>query len=417
MAEKKLKKTSFIQFETEVLGGKASVIKTSQAGDVYQFRMWVNEEKKYVRKSLFTKDLDTAIQRAENKYLDLYSDIRSGKKLFGIKLKEVVDLYLDYRKEDVEVGNITEGRLNTIKTQMKHLLNYKNANTKMAELDTMSCYEYANWCRANRVNVRDVTIRNEQAIINNLIRFAYRKGYCHFQSFEFRTIKVRKDENSRRGTFTLEQYDDLCRAMRTWSSKKQCGEDEKLRNERLLVRDCILIASNTMLRVGELWQLKWKDIEKIELAYDAEEKEYQLVTINVRAETSKTRTARRIVARGGEYFRRLKERSEFTDDNDYVFSGDRGNKIISRQKLYKSWQELMEMIGIDYVTEKITWYSLRHFGITCRLRAGCSIYDVAKVAGTGTVFIDQHYGHFDDSMSKSMALRNFTFDQSGIIEK
>jgi len=50
-----------------------------------------------------------------------------------------------------------------------------------------------------------------------------------------------------------------------------------------------------MLRVGELWQLKWSDIVAIETRYDEQENAVNLVTINVRAEICKTRTSREVV--------------------------------------------------------------------------------------------------------------------------
>ena len=71
-------------------------------------------------------------------------------------------------------------------------------------------------------------------------------------------------------------------------------------------------------------------------------------------------------------------------------------------------------IGLDYRKRNVTWYSLRHFGITCRLRAGASVFDVSKVAGTGIAFIQAHYGHFDQEMSRSMSLKNFTITKEGI---
>lgn len=71
-------------------------------------------------------------------------------------------------------------------------------------------------------------------------------------------------------------------------------------------------------------------------------------------------------------------------------------------------------IGINYKERNLTWYSLRHFGITCRLRAGASVFDVAKTAGCSPMYIDKHYGHFDPSMARSMALKNFTISKEGI---
>jgi len=65
----------------------------------------------------------------------------------------------------------------------------------------------------------------------------------------------------------------------------------------------------------------------------------------------------------------------------------------------------MNLCGLDYKKRNLTYYSLRHFGITCRLRAGASIFDLAKVAGTGVIYIQNHYGHFDQEMSRAVALR------------
>ena len=110
----------------DILGGKALIFRTKASGEVWQYRMWVAEEKKYVRKSLRTRDLQTAIQRAETEYLQTYADIKSGKKIFGITLGELVNHYIGWREKDVRTGKITAGRLLTIKSQLKHLLSYKS---------------------------------------------------------------------------------------------------------------------------------------------------------------------------------------------------------------------------------------------------------------------------------------------------
>ena len=40
----------------------------------------------------------------------------------------------------------------------------------------------------------------------------------------------------------------------------------------------------------------------------------------------------------------------------------------------------MSGIGIDnWMERKFTWYSLRHFGITMRIKAGVNIVDLAKM--------------------------------------
>jgi hypothetical protein len=48
------------------------------------------------------------------------------------------------------------------------------------------------------------------------------------------------------------------------------------------------------------------------------------------------------------------------------------------------------------------------------LRAGATVFDLAKVAGTGVIYIQNHYGHFDQEMSRAVALKNFSYSKDGI---
>tara|TARA_B100000767_G_C19644255_1_gene483907 strand:- start:542 stop:895 length:354 start_codon:yes stop_codon:yes gene_type:complete len=93
--------------------GKAQIYRVLASGDVWQFRMWIPDEKKYVRKTLRTKDLETAISRAKKEVFNIHSDVSSGRKLFGINLQSLVDAFLEWRQKDVDVGDITKGRLVT----------------------------------------------------------------------------------------------------------------------------------------------------------------------------------------------------------------------------------------------------------------------------------------------------------------
>ena len=77
----------------------------------------------------------------------------------------------------------------------------------------------------------------------------------------------------------------------------------------------------------------------------------------------------------------------------------------------------MNKAGFDYKTRNITYYSLRHFGITCRLRAGANVFDLAKIAGNSVGDIEKHYGHFDQAMSRAVALKNFTYSKEGFSTK
>jgi len=203
----------------DILGGKAKVLRTPQSGDVWQFRMWIQEEKKYLRKSLRTRDFEAAIQRAEKLYLETYANVSAGKKLFGLSLQELTDLYIKWREGDVGT-RITAGRLVTLKSQMKHILAYKGRNLKIGELERNSFYDYEGWRKATKPGTQDVTIRHEQSTINHMMDFAYREGYTHLPQLDFRPINIRKEQVGRRDIFSLDEYDALIRYLRSNVSKK-----------------------------------------------------------------------------------------------------------------------------------------------------------------------------------------------------
>jgi len=402
-----------------VYDGAATVYRTKASGEVWQFRMWIRDESAHYRKTLRTRDLTTALQRGRELASQLLSDVHTGRKVFGITLKELVDGYIDYRSREVrqsssEEGGISAGRLVTIKSQLKHFLAIKGADLKVSELDRDSLYDWRIMRKEESGAVRLVTIRNEQATLNHMAKWGYREGLLHFSQFNFATLRIRQDEVGKRDTFTLDEYDELCGFMRSWVAKKN-NTDEEERRRKLIIRDYVLISSNSLLRVGEARQLRWADVEKIVAHRDASGKQVKLAHISVRWETSKVRNNRFVVCRGGEYFERLKSNSYHTDKSDLVFCFDSGDKQISARHWQKYWLELMEGIGLDDWKERnLTWYSLRHFGITCRVKAGSNIVALSKMAGTSIAHIENTYMKFSADMATSEALKNIKLTDEGI---
>ena len=141
-----------------------------------------------------------------------------------------------------------------------------------------------------------------------------------------------------------------------------------------------------------------------------------LVHLNVRAETSKRRASRPVITRGSQYFTRLKSRSTHTTKDDLVFTEINSPKPLSKKKWYLHWKNLMEGIDLDYKARNVTWYSLRHFGITCRIRAGNRYAEIGKLAGTSVTFIVTHYVHYDEKLLRTAALKNFSVNRDGIQE-
>ncbi len=410
----KSKRSYKIHSQHSILDGTAQIFRVPKSGDVWQFRMYIASEKKHYRKTLKTRDMETAKLRAQKLALDIHAKEMNGVKLFGVSLEELVEEYVKHRQREVDAGMLSAGRLVTIRSQLKHFLELKGYDTKVSELDRGSLRDWRLLRRETNPGVQDVTVRNEQATLNAMARFASDKGMLHFDGFKFETIRINQDDIGKRDSFTLEEYDRLVKFMRSYVSKKECPNDVE-RFERLLIRDYVLVSSNTMMRVGELRQLRWSDIDKIENTQDSTGQFVSLVYINVRRETSKVRRNRKVVSRGGEYFKRLKNRKDAVEDNDLIFSIS-GDKKLPDRHWSSHWGSLMEGIDIaDWKTRKLTWYSLRHFAITCRILAGVDVISLSKIAGTSIAHIENTYLKFSEEMARSSALKNFSISADGLI--
>ena len=74
-----------------ILGSKAVIFKNKY--DVWQFRMYVKNARRYVEKSLRTKERALAEERAEDLYIEIRNYMKLGKSFFAITIKEGVALY------------------------------------------------------------------------------------------------------------------------------------------------------------------------------------------------------------------------------------------------------------------------------------------------------------------------------------
>lgn len=417
----KVKESKSYQNQHPILGDKGIVYTTPKSGGNYSFRMWIPEEQLYYRKSLRTKILKDAINLAEQEVIMIMTKIRNGHKISGTSWSDMCALFLEQKGKDVDTTRITSGRLTTIKTQInKHIIPYIGAKMEVSELNKNSFVDYGMFRRQNYPNVQDVTIRNEYTTINAIIKFAYRKDYLPFERVEVESIVI-KGEVSRRETFTLEEYKQLYTALRKWVKDATL---EKELHERQLLRDFILINANTFMRFGEMMALKWsmiktisytKQDEGIEEKKQNRQKE-KFLRLDLPADICKNRKSRTVIARGVTYIDRIKKYSNAKSPDDYLFTDHKG-QLISKGRMYDLWKEAMQYANLDEksIGKELTFYSLRHFGITCRLYAKVPIYDLSKLAGTSVTFIENHYAHVDITRLIESATKSFEIDKNGII--
>ena len=438
MARAKRKNKSGIKTEiTPILNGISYIYKTEKSGDIWQFRMYIRTDKQHFRQSLRTRDFESAKAKAVDKSMELSSMVRQDVKVFGLTLRELIKEYLEYRMNDVVIGDIVIGRHTAMRSQLKNLLRIKSGDTKLSELHRECLYDYYQTRKLENPLVTKASVRNEQATVNAMFKYAYRKSHIPFEKMNFRKIKIGKDEIGRRDTFTLPEYERLIKFMRQYVSKKHCPNNEE-RQERLIMRDYVLLSANCLARVGEIRQMRWSDVIEYKTLQDSKGDEIDVVKLRVRKETSKVREERIITCRGAEYVRRLSKNTLYRDDNDFLFTlngnKDEHDKTITDRQWHKHWYAMMDGIGFGHNGEtmknidgedvpiethrmrKLEWYSLRHFGIGMRIHAGVNLVDLKQMTATSIKHLTDTYLHYTDAMAETASIKNFSISEDGIID-
>jgi integrase len=402
----------------DILGGIAHIYQVKQSGDVWQFRMWLSNERKHYRKSLRTKILSDALSKGEKLALELKVDMETGKQIFGITMQELFDLYIANREKDIGEGDgtITKGTWKTFPYKLKYGCEMLGWNTKVSFIKQGDLEDYRQR-RTEQGHKSIQTILNEQSQLNAMWEMGYKLGHSTFRHLDFKKIKRRSKIEKQRATFTDSQYKNLYRYMRTWASAKECEDKEELL-KRQMVQDMILILANTGMRIGEARQLRWGHLSDEQTIVNKEtDKKTFLVYIHIPALITKTRQERSFFTAGREYFDRLYERQQFTNDTHLIFSMD-GKKTLSNKEWGSIWKELMEGIGIyNHYDEGLTWYSLRHFAITKKIASGVSIVDLSKIVGTAVGNIEKVYLDYDKDMSRTAALKTFKRNIDGSLSQ
>ena len=407
----KTENTSAYLDQHPILGDKGMIYITPYSNGKWYYRTWIAEEKKYYRKSLRTTDKKDAIKLAEDEYIGIRSTLDRGHKIFGMNFSQVSEEFLEHKQREVNTGSITQQRHATLKTQItRWIVPFINATTKLSALDMNSFRDYPLYRKEKTRNqVEDITIRNEQTTINAIAKYSQRRGYLPFATFEFDPIKIL--EPPRRDTFSIEEYRIFYKKLGDWVDDAVDSHEEYMRK---IIRDFILLKSNTCMRFGEIRNLTWKMV-KTKVEKDSRGQNQNLVYLELPKEICKNKKSREFWSRGGTFIDRIRKYAPFTDGDSFVFSHPKVDRPIARPTFYKYWYNLMEFSGLNKLDKQLSYYSLRHFGITQRLIAEVPVYNLSKIAGTNVQFIEQHYEHLDMDKLKKDALKTFHYDENGFV--
>jgi integrase len=267
------------------------------------------------------------------------------------------------------------------------------------------------------------TITTHNSAMNRVFDTAVERGWI--AQAQVPKLKNNGKKGTAREAFSLSEYKSLTSYMPHWIDK---GHTEKTNQMRRLLRDYILVLSNTGIRHGtEAMGLKWRDIEWI----TKDGKNYLQLTV-----TGKIGKRKPIARHATEdYLKRLQERrphlAKFSFDellkkkvNEKVFVLEDGTETNS---LAGTFRTLMRDSGLDKdrdVKLKRSLYSLRHtYAHFSILNETMDIYTLARQMGTSVKMIEQHYGHLQPSQKadviagKRMGAKKKTVEQAVEAEK
>lgn len=352
---------------------------------------------KAFRRSTKTTEQRNAARIALNDYEDALHKKKAGVVLDKVSFKKLLKDYLVQHKGQSKYKYHSE-------TAERHILPFFKKVDDVSKLTTKDMIDYNNHRQEKSgYTVATQTINRENSVLRQLVTFGKECGWIKSD------VKVKRlQENSkRRRHFTLDEYRTLYRVARTRASEfggKKSGLSEKKRAlltqqhwSRNLLRDVIVILSNTGMRVGELSSVTWRDI-------DWDNSELRL------REAGKTRSSRKVVIResGIKALKRIqKRRQDYIKKNGGSFDNEERVQCFPNgtfvASFKKGFDELLKACGFKYANskDKHALTSLRHsyatFRLTTRKGKRASMRGLAKQMGTSDKMIERHYGHDDVS--------------------
>ncbi len=402
-------KTAFHTEEVDICDGEVKLIRTQTSNKIWQVRIWVRGEGKYFRKSLRTKDLEQAKEKAKSIYYKMMGQVEIGKKIFSISATELVDSYIKHQEQRVEGDFITKGRLTTIKTQMKHFIGFVGETTRLDSIQSHKYKDYYAYRKRVKPEVTNVTLVNERATIGHMYKWGLEQGFISQSQLPVWS-EIRKTISYRKA-LQRDEYRVLYTYLRNWHKDVS---DERDVYERQLCRDFILVLANTGMRFGEARFIKWNYV-KIVQSQPREDgrSNYPNVQIHIPKEISKVRKQRTAIGLRGDILKRIKTYSNHTHQQDYVFADYDTGEPVSRKTLYRLWEIIRKESGIGDFVEDYSYYSLRHTFATYRLMIGkVDVFTLSKVMGCSVKYIEEHYGQIQtEKMTDYITRTQSTMDE------
>lgn len=376
------------------------VLEDRNGSGIWYARIYLDGERRYVWKSLRTSDLNKAKRDALRLFHQTQFKVAEGLPITQRSLNAVIDEYENLRDQDNRLGRLAGGTSGVKHTsdamlrQIRRVAKFwrEYAGTKpITSVDDKLLAGYVQWRKTYyhgradlpknaKLNPTDKTLQWEITLGKMLIKFAHDRGYrgkLPLPTFTF-VPKLKRV----RPAFSRADFKVLCEKLPEYV---EASQDKRQRASRTLLRCYALILVLSGLRVGELNNLRIRDIDVIK-----DEDGRHTFQFAVRGKTGKRVVVPRIEAKT--VIEMMLIRRTGTPSRDaLLFVMPDGSSITT---LADQFQAFLKFAGLVHNSagERHTLYSLRHTYATLGIMDDVDVFTIARNMGTSVAMIEQYYG-------------------------
>jgi integrase len=203
--------------------------------------------------------------------------------------------------------------------------------------------------------IKPATVNRELATMKKAFNLAV-KEWEWVRDNPVLRVSMEKEENQRDRWLTFEEEEKLLKVCPDW------------------LRELVIFALNTGMRLGEIISLEWKGVDlfrKTITIFKSKNKELRTIPIN------------------GVVFEMLKNKSRVKSIKTNLVFYTPSHTMYLKTSIDHAFKKALKKAGI----EDFRWHDLRHTFATRLIQAGVDFYKVQKLLGHKTPLMTQRYAH------------------------
>lgn len=299
-----------------------------------------------------------------------------------------ISVVLEKLKDEIIAAYVitkSEAYVSSVKLAMKHMIKYFGPQMELGKIGVKEIEGFLGYLMKGAPKGYRVYYRTLKAVFNVAVNWGY------IQTNNFSKIRLPKVQINRTEYPTLQELDAIINQLRMKCLK--LGTSKKRIEGYELIIDIIITAYFTGLRINELLNLRWINIDF----------KSGFVVVGDTKFTTKGRN-QRSVPMIDKIKELLENRAQIKHDkNDFVFKTKSGKRF-TKDYVSKTFKKICREIGLD---EGIKFHSNRHAFGSLLATKGIPIFHIQLMMGHQSSVTTERYSHVkQDTLKESIQVIN-----------